>query len=195
MSSWTYTIGDGYYYSHMALTDNATIVKEYLEDLGFSQYAIVGIIANMDHESYINPGQTEHGYDMSESYGYGLVMWTPFKKKLKLYAEGLGGNWYDGDLQLDYLMLNAPASWIVSQAYPYTWDQFKTLDDYYTATRTFFYNFERGTYHDELDTYTDFWANELYSDEAGEAGDLNPPTIEEEDETLWLAIYLSKMLR
>lgn len=195
MSNWTYTIGDGYYYNHMALTGNATNVKTYLENEGFSQHAIVGIIANMDHESYINPGQTEHGYNMSESYGYGLVMWTPFKKKLKAYAAGVGGNWYDGDLQLDYLMLNAPATWIKSQAYPYTWDEYKQLTDYITATRTFFYNFERGTYHDELDTYTSFWANYFYGDTPPTPDPPLPPTPAEEDETLWLAIYLSKMLR
>lgn len=204
MANWTYTIGDGYYYNHMTLTGNASNVKTYLESRGFSQYAIIGIIANMEHESYLNPGQQEHGYNGNTSYGYGLVQWTPARNKILSYASERSASWYDGDIQMDYLMINAPASWIPTTNYPYTWNEYKQLTDYTEAARTFFYNFERGTWHNDIDNYVIFWSDYLY-------GDIPPlpptpptppsppfppsPDPSDVDDLLWIAIFLSKMLR
>ena len=67
MATWTYTVTDTYVYQHYQLTGNAQNVKDYLEAQGFAAGAIIGIIANMEHESYMNPGQTEIGYDYSTS--------------------------------------------------------------------------------------------------------------------------------
>lgn len=199
--AWTYTEGDGYYYGHMnsSAGSNWNNVKTYLESEGtFSHEAIVAIIANMDHESYLNPAQGEHGKNMSDQYGYGLVQWTPARTKIVAYAadDPQSRPWYDGDLQMDYLMINAPATWQKSEAYPYSWSEFKQLNDYSTATRCFFYNFERGTWHDEIDTYMQYWADVCYGDTPPAPPTPPPsPTPVEEDEMLWHAIYLSKMLR
>jgi len=199
MSNWTYTIGAGYYYNHMTLIQNAMNVKAFFEEHypSMTKEAIIGIIANMDHESYLNPAQQEHGKGGSASYGYGLLMWTPARTKIVAYANQEGGNWYDGDLQLDYARISIPSTWIVSQAYPYTWAQYQTLNDYNEATRTFFYNFERGTWHDELDEYAAFWASELYGDTPPSPEPPLPPSPEEEDEDLllWLVMFLCKFFK
>lgn len=162
MANWDYTITTAYQ-EHYSYLQNAWNVKDYLDSVGgFSAGAIIGIVANMEHESAINPGQQEHGYGGSTSRGYGLVQWTPGTKIIN-YADSVGGNWYDGDIQMDFLMINAPDSW--GGAMPYTWDEFKAIDDIYLATRVFFKNFERGTWHDELYDYAEYWYGVLYGSE------------------------------
>ena len=200
MATWTYTIGDGYYYNHMALQQNAENIKAYFEAKGFSRAAIIGIIANMDHESYLNPAQQEHGKNGSVKYGYGLVQWTPADRKILAYATSQGRNWYDGDLQLEYSDSSFPSGWIVSSAYPYTYPEYTQLTDIYLAARTFFWNFERGTWHDVIDTYAEFWDNQLY----GSAPPLPPyppspypyePTPSEDDFYYIIYEFLSKLLQ
>ena len=200
MATWTYTIGSGYYYNHYALPGNAQNVKTYLESRGFSQAAIIGIIANMEHESILNPGQQEHGYSGSTSRGYGLVQWTPASTKIIAYANGRGADWWDGDVQMDYLMINMPQSWIPSSRYPVSYNEYKSMTDIYDATAAFFYNLERGTWHQDLYDYANYWNDYLY-------GGVTPPTPPvppvpppspepvDDDFLLWLAIFMSKMLR
>ena len=159
MATWTYTVTSGYVYQHYQLSGNAMNVKDYLEAQGFSAGAVVGIIANMEHESILNPGQQEHGYNGSPSRGYGLVQWTP-GTKITTYASSVGADWWDGDCQMDFLMINAPASW--GSAYPYTWAQYQQIQDPYEATEVFFYNFERGTWTNDLYDYADYWWQYLY---------------------------------
>ncbi len=197
MATWTYTIGDGYYYNHMTLQQNAENIKAHFEALGYTRAAIIGIIANADHESYLNPAQTEHDKNMSTKYGYGLWMWTPARDKILPFAAGYGGDWYDGDVQLEYADTSFPSGWIKSLAYPYSYNEYKQLNDIYEATRTFFYNFERGTWHDELDTYAEFWDNQLYGDAPPLPVDPpNPPPVSEENNIYFLVIaFLSKLLR
>ena len=202
MATWTYTIGSGYYYNHYQLSGNATNVKNYLSSKGFTEAAIIGIIANMEHESYLNPAQQEHGKGGSPQYGYGLVQWTPASSKIIAYANSVSGNWYDGDIQMDYLMINGPATWIKSQNYPYTWNEYKQLTDIYEATRTFFWNFERGTWDSAMDDYAYHWDEVLYQGATPPIPpDPNPPTPPSppypEDEDLFLlnSLFLSKNLQ
>ena len=202
MATWTYTIGSGYYYNHYQLTCNAQNVKDFLTARGFTEAAVVGILANMEHESYMNPGQQEHGKGGSTQYGYGLVQWTPARTKILAYADSISGDWWDGDLQMDYLMISAPDTWIKSQAYPYTWAEYQQLTDIYEATRTFFYNFERGTWTSAMDDYAYHWDEVLYQGATPPLPpDPNPPAPPnrpyptEEDDTLKIAMFLSKMLR
>lgn len=197
MAVWTYTLGSGYYYGHMnsSAGSNWLNVKNYLEGVGgFTNEAIIGIMANMDHESYLNPAQQEHGKGGSNQYGYGLVMWTPARSKIEAYANNdpLHRPWYDGDLQMDYLLVSAPATWQESTSYPYTWEEFKQITDYNLATRVFFYNFERGTWHDELDTYTSYWANVCYGDTPSPPPDPPHPDPQEDDEMLYTIIQIHR---
>lgn len=204
MATWVYTIGSGYYYNHYQLQGNANNVKDYLSARGFTEAAIIGIIANMEHESYMNPGQQEHGYSGNVNHGYGLVQWTPARDKILAYAAGAGRNWYDGELQMDYLMVNAPQSWIPTSSYNFSWDDYKQLTDIYQATAAFFYNFERGTWTNDLYDYAYNWDQYLYggvtpptppSPPIPPTPPYPPPDPSVDDDLLLIAIYLSKMVR
>ena len=56
--------------------------------LGFSYNCILGMLANIYHESVINPGAWEN-YDAVARGGYGLVQWTPYTK----YSDWAGTGW------------------------------------------------------------------------------------------------------
>lgn len=199
MATWVYTVGPGYYYNHYQLTGNALNVKNYLEARGFSPGAIIGILANMEHESYMNPGQQEHGYGGSPARGYGLVQWTPASSKILAYAQSIPAAWYDGDVQMDFLMINAPQSW--GMAYQVTWDQYKLLNDIYYATKVFFYNFERGTWADVMYDYAAYWFNYLYGETPPQPPDPptppppTPPGPGDDVNNLLLALKLAKVLK
>lgn len=204
MATWVYTIGSGYYYNHYQLQGNAGNVKDYLSQRGFTDAAIIGIVANMEHESYMNPGQQEHGYNGSVNRGYGLVQWTPARDKILAYAAGAGVNWYDGASQMDYLMLNAPASWFPTSSYNYSWDDYKHLTDMYEATAAFFYNFERGTWTNDLYDYAYNWYGYLYggvtppvppTPPTPPTPPYPPPDPSEEDDLLYLAFKMTKVLK
>lgn len=155
--AWTYNITDRPQ-THYSYQNNAIEVFNWLQLRGYSFESIIGVLANMEHESYINLGQQELYRNGDTNYGYGLVQWTPAKNKILKFAQETGGNWYDGQVQMDYFDINVPESWIKTKNYPYSFSQFKDLDNIYTATRTFFYNFERGTYSDAMDTYAEYWS-------------------------------------
>ena len=114
----------------------------------------------------------EHGYGGDPSRGYGMVQWTPASSKIIAYADSIGADWYDGNVQMDYLMINAPQSWIKTSNFNYTWEQYKQLNDIYVATRCFFANFERGTFHNDLLDYAEYWSQHInYS------GGTTPPVV------------------
>lgn len=188
MATWIYTVTDTYVYNHYQLSGNALNVKDYLEAQGFAAGAVVGIIANMEHESYMNSGQCEIGYNYSTSRGYGLVQWTPGTKIIN-YATSVGSDWYDGDTQMDFLMINAPASW--GSAYPVTWADYKNLTDPYYATEVFFYNFERGTWHNVMYDYADYWYQYLYGT-TPPTPPVPPPTPPGDYNLITLGMYSAK---
>lgn len=164
---WSYLISS-HAQAHYTHSNNATEAYNYLKNtLGYTDAAAIGVIANMEHESYINPGQQEIGYGGSVKRGYGLVQWTPADTKILAYADSVHGNWYDGALQMDYLAINAPASWIENE--PVSYNEYKNLTDTHYATKVFFRNFERGTWHDVLYNYADYWEEYL-------TGHVTPPT-------------------
>lgn len=145
---------------HYSFQNNAREVYDILvNDLGYTNEAAIGVIANMEHESYINPGQQEIGYGGSVKRGYGLVQWTPADTKILAYATAQGANWYDGNVQMDYFAINVPASW--GGSYPITYENFKLMSNPYEAAEAFFKNFERGTWHDVINTYVSYWYDVL----------------------------------
>lgn len=161
MTSFSYVITDQPQL-HYSYEDNAQRVYEYLTELGFANGAAIGIIANMEHESYLNPGQTELFQNGNENYGYGLVQWTPAKDKILNYDRE---NWFEGEVQLNYLMISTPSSWIPTSEYPVTWVEYMSIDDAEYATRVFFACFERGTWHDDLLEYANHYS-EIIDDES-----------------------------
>lgn len=154
--SWSYIITDRPQ-PHYSFPNNAEEVYSFLSGRGYTHEAIIGVLANMEHESFMNVGQQELFQHGNTSYGYGLVQWTPARDKILAYANRLGANWYDGNVQMDYFMINAPASWIKSGQFHYSYNEFTQMTDIYLATRTFFWNFERGTWHNVLDDYAYYW--------------------------------------
>lgn len=139
--------------------ENAEEVFMNLTIAGYSYPAIIGVLANMEHESYINPGQQEIGYGGSLDRGYGLVQWTPARDKIYAYANSKGISWDNGPLQMEYFHINVPASWGSGSGYSYSYEEFKQLNSISEATRAFFYQFERGTWSDDLDVYAAYWDN------------------------------------
>lgn len=164
---WTYQI-TSHAQRHYTYPNNAEEVFNILKyNLGYTQEAAIGVIANMEHESYINPGQQEIGYGGSVKRGYGLVQWTPADTKILKYADDYGLNWYDGTTQMAYFAQNVPDSW--GSAYPVSYNDFKQMTNANDAAVAFFKNFERGTWHDDIYTYVDYWYDYLI-------GGVVPPT-------------------
>lgn len=54
---------------------NALYIYKYLANCGWTINAVAGLLGNLEHESWINPGVTEIG-----GTGFGLVQWTPPSK-------------------------------------------------------------------------------------------------------------------
>lgn len=164
---WTYQI-TSHAQRHYTYPNNAEEVFNILQyNLGYTQEAAIGVIANMEHESYINPGQQEIGYGGSVKRGYGLVQWTPADTKILKFADDYGLNWYDGTTQMAYFAQNVPDSW--GSAYPISYENFKQMTNANDAAVAFFKNFERGTWHDDIYTYVDYWYEYLI-------GGVVPPT-------------------
>lgn len=191
---WTYDI-TSHARRHYSYQSNAREVYEILRnDLGYTEDAAIGVIANMEHESYINPGQQEIGYGGSVKRGYGLVQWTPADTKILAYATAVGGNWYDGSIQMDYFAINVPASW--GGSYPISYEDFKLMTNPYDAARAFFRNFERGTWHDDIDIYVSYWYDVLVEGEdppTPPTPPTPPPPAEDETMAMFLVSLLTKL--
>ena len=80
--------------SQSQMDQNAIKFAYEMARLGVSSYnAILGMLANIDDESYINPGIWESLDPFGG--GYGLVQWTPYTK----YSEWAGSGWQDNGLK------------------------------------------------------------------------------------------------
>lgn len=76
---------------------NVLNLAAYFRSRGWTDNAIAAMCGNMQTESYLNPGQYQHGYPVgTTSGGFGLVQWTPRTK----FSDWAGANWEsDFDLQ------------------------------------------------------------------------------------------------
>lgn len=76
---------------------NVTNIAAYFRSKGWTDNAIAAMCGNIQTESYLNPGQYQHGYPVgTSSGGFGLVQWTPRTK----FSDWAGANWEsDFDLQ------------------------------------------------------------------------------------------------
>lgn len=143
------------------MSDNAYMVWQHFNSLGFSSAAIAGLMGNMQRESTINPGVWQSL--TVGSGGYGLVQWTP--------ASG----WFDwaadhnidtsdadesGDGQCDCINdCVAQGQWIPTSAYPYSWSEYAALTDHAEATKAFLYEYERAGVEalDDRLRYAAYW--------------------------------------
>ena len=164
MATWHYVVGSSSYnyLTQTEIDENAILLVKYLRSYGFSDIAIAGICGNIQAEGVFNPGQCEvdHGIpsgntDSNYAYGLGLIQWTKpgggSINPLLRYAQDKGKNWYDGDLQVEYLNHAAsPATnyqlwgWDETPEYPISFADFKVLNTSPTnAAAIWVYNLER----------------------------------------------------
>lgn len=170
---WNYQISDDYPsvtgFTHLSsLQKNNVDIIYSLWHPHMSDEAIAGILGNMDYESGLNPGQGEIGHNMSPQYGLGLIQWTPSghigSNPLQDYATGIGGDWWDGSLQANWILAgDASGSWIPTALYPYTWAEYCQLNNVTVTTRAYFEERERGTWDVLRQTYAGDWLNYIQS--------------------------------
>lgn len=164
MATWYYVVGSS---SYNYLTteqkqSNALLLMSKLKALGWTDIAIAGLFGNIDYEGIFNPGQCEVDYgvpsgndDTSYDYGLGLIQWTKPSgatlNPLLHYAGDNNKNWYDGDLQAEYLdhaddysYTYGDWGWIQKPQYPISFQQYKQLNTTPTyAAYAWVYNLER----------------------------------------------------
>ena len=163
--------------------DNAILIHAYLQNEGFTDAAIAGILGNFQRESTINPGIWQSLNQGNLNGGYGLAQWTPATKYLDYAtANNIDTNNADtnGPGQLDFLLYSAlHGEWLLRPAYgyTYTWDQFKVLTDPQEAASAFLYQYERPavyTSEPERRQYAQTWYDEMQngwpSDPGGTGG-------------------------
>jgi len=164
MANWYYVVGDERYdyLTQAQMEHNAILLTTVLRAKGWTDIAIAGALGNIQHEGILNPGQCEVGEgvpsgnsDTSYTGGLGLIQWTKPRagniNPLLRYASENNKNWYDGDLQAEYIdyaddysMNYGLWGWIESSTYPVSFSDFKQLSTTPTeAAYIWLYNLER----------------------------------------------------
>lgn len=137
--------------SKLEMQANATYIRNYLSNKGWSLNSICAILGNMQAESSINPGRWQADNVGVTALGYGLVQWTPSTN----YTEWATSNGFDDYSEMDTNLarivyeVENNLQWIKTDVYPITFDQFATgkisfveLPLYY-LTEAFLINYER----------------------------------------------------
>ena len=143
---WVYHITNAFGSMTQAeMEQNAQEIYGQLNSYGWTLNAICAVLGNMQHESYINPAQTQHGYNINSMRGgFGLVMWTP-ARKFKEWAQANNHSIYSGYWQL-YALDQQPwgIEYIPTTEYPLSYQEFKTSEEDLTyLTTAFCKNYER----------------------------------------------------
>ena len=119
-----------------------------LRNMGFSEYAVAGVMGNIYGESSFRPGAVEGG----SGEGIGLCQWSYGRKQnLIKYAESKGKQWSDIDIQVQFLMAELTpgggadgyASYNLLSNRGYTANDWKNAKDPSEAATVFCYIFER----------------------------------------------------
>lgn len=131
--------------------NNVAIIANYFRSMGWTDNAIAAMCGNIQVESYINPGQFEHGKNFSPNYGFGLVQWTPLTK----FSNWAGNDWrtnYDKQLaRIQYELEQDTLSpdslqWFRRHGYTETFKQFsESTQSVEYLTMCFQYCYENGT--------------------------------------------------
>lgn len=112
--SWHYVTTDsaGWTTPHSAeQEDNAREIWNILVGLNnWTENAVAGVLGNMQHESFLNPGQWEIGYNYSMLNGMGLGQWTPATKVSDYVGSTNRDDMADGTKQIG-LLLSTPSQW------------------------------------------------------------------------------------
>ena len=146
--AWTYTIGNGYYgdvYTTGWKYDNAWEIWSYFINAGATEEAVAGMLGNITWEGEMNPGQIQHNTDPNDPLsGRGLIGWTPGTKIIN-YANSVGGDWYDGNIQCQFIDQVPSQNFLPNSVagYNYSWSEFKQLTDYNVAACAWLFEAER----------------------------------------------------
>ncbi len=156
---------------------NAKAICDTLMPKGWTIEAICGMLGNIEAESGYNPFRWQDDIilpfgdsriDYQNSHAYGLCQFDPAGKYINYgftysgYAPNYSdrpGNVTDGIAQM--LFINDNADYFPTASYPLTYAQYKaaTISNYSIdyLTRTWFYNYERGTWSDVRVTASNYW--------------------------------------
>lgn len=164
MANWYYVVGDQSfsYLTEQQKQYNAEILTRVLRAKGWTDYAIAGAIGNIEYEGILNPGQCEVGMgvpygvtDSSYAGGLGLIQWTKPSggsiNPLLRYAQQNNKDWYDGDMQADYLDHADDYSytygywgWIATSTYDISFSEYKqSTNSPSHCAKAWLYNLER----------------------------------------------------
>ncbi len=134
------------FHSSNRLTDeqqkvNARYILKALGNKGFTLNAVCGMLANMQDESYLNPGCWQN-HNVGRGPGYGLVQWDNFTK----YTNWCSGDpsTMDNNISRIIYELDHGLQYIKTKAYPLTFKEFSrsTLSPSYLCV-VFLRNYER----------------------------------------------------
>ena len=76
----------------------------------WTERSAAGVLGNMQHESYLNPGQWEIGYNYSMENGMGLGQWTPATKVSDFVGSTNRNRMADGSKQME-LLISTPSQY------------------------------------------------------------------------------------
>lgn len=162
---------------------NAKAICDVLVPKGWTIEAVCGMLGNIESESGYNPFRWQNDIVLpygdsrityQNSHAYGLCQFDPAGKYI-LYAsnyDGYAPNYSDrpgnpSDGKAQMLFINDNADYYPTASYPLTYAQYKTATianytiDY--LTRTWFYNYERGTWDANRVTAANYWWSVLSS--------------------------------
>lgn len=123
---------------------NATYIKNYLTNQGWTLNAICGILGNMQSESSINPGRWQSDDVGNTSGGYGLVQWTPATKYQNWVNPLEDYSTMDNNLSRILYELTNNIQWIKTPQYNYSFQEFTQSEDTpYNLGMAFVTNYER----------------------------------------------------
>lgn len=106
--TWQYKIGVNAQLTQAQMENNARIIYNECNQMGWSINAVAALLGNMQAESSINPGQQETSAMAAGSDGTGLLQWTSTSSSAQnplldvlqtLY--GTTSGWYSGDKQMN----------------------------------------------------------------------------------------------
>lgn len=107
------------------MQNNAEILWPAMQALGWSDWAIAGIMGNMQTESTLNPGIWQGLNEGNEEGGYGLVQWTPATNFLDwAEARGYDPEGYEGQLKRIVWEYQNDEQYYSTSAYPLSFDEF-----------------------------------------------------------------------
>ena len=163
MYNWLSYYGNGYVaqqWTQDQRKQNVDIIAGYFLNKRWTPNAIAAMLGNMQSESYINPGQWQHGYEVEDSSpydGFGLVQWTPWSK---LTDWGGYSVLHDYDKQLDRIQYEVDngLQWENRNGYNMSFYNF-TRSSYNVAylTQCFFWCYEYGTWDNYRIPNAEYW--------------------------------------